>query len=129
MATAGARKRAFFMAEQLGFDQIRRDRATIDRNERTARAAAPLMNRACDELFAPARFAGHEHRRFGWRDLVDHSIDVLHRRRAAIKSPEATQCGRRRSARRGEKGQRDDIGDVDRGIVQIHVVLRFLSCR
>ena len=117
------------MAEQFRFDQIRWNGAAVDRDEGTTRPAAPLMDRPRDKLFAAARLAGHEHRRFGRRNLVDHPIDVLHRRRAAVQPTEASERGRRCRARRSEKWQCHDVGNVDRGIVQIHKVLRFLSCR
>jgi len=128
MTAARAGERAFFMAKQFRFDQVRRNRAAVDRDERAARSRASLMDRFRDKLLASTGFAGDKNRRFGWRDLVDHPIHVLHRRRAAVKAPETAQRGRRRSARRGEKRQCDDVRNVDRGIVQIHKMLRFLCC-
>src|SRR5207248_2372733 len=50
-------KRAFAVAEQLAFDQVLRQSATVDRDERHLGAFALLPKRACGQLFAGARFA------------------------------------------------------------------------
>src|SRR5262249_16943222 len=49
-------KRALFMAEQLRFDQLRRDRRAVQRYVGTVATAAFFVNRAGDQLFARAGF-------------------------------------------------------------------------
>src|SRR6202030_1949798 len=41
---------SFFVTEQLALDQLARERRAIDRDKRLARARAPKMNRARDQL-------------------------------------------------------------------------------
>src|SRR5882724_7494398 len=50
------------MAEQLALDQLRRQRAAIDRDERSVSAFAGTMNRLGEEFLAHARLAEDEHR-------------------------------------------------------------------
>ena len=59
------------VAEQLAFDQLRRNRGTVDRDERTGGARAERVNRARDELLAGAVIAGDQDARRRGRDLLD----------------------------------------------------------
>jgi len=94
--------------EQLGFDEVLRDRAAIDCDECAARTRAALVNRAGDEFLAAPRLAGDENCRLGRRHFFDHSVDILHDSRAAIESAEPSKgrCGR--GTRSGHEGQRHD---------------------
>ena len=56
----GAGETAFQMPENLGFQQIMRDRATVQRDERPARARRLGMQRDGGQFFAGAAFAGDE---------------------------------------------------------------------
>src|SRR5690606_40975428 len=56
----GAGERTFLMAEQLGFEQVARDRTAVDRNERSGSAFRQLVNAPRDELLAAPRFARSE---------------------------------------------------------------------
>ena len=52
-----AGERAFFVAEEFGFDQLGRHRRAVERNERPVAARALLMQRARDQLLSRAGFA------------------------------------------------------------------------
>src|SRR3546814_16529308 len=54
-AGGGAGERAFFMAEEPGFDQLARDGAAIDRREGLAGATAFVVDGAGDRLLARTR--------------------------------------------------------------------------
>src|SRR5262249_37738821 len=74
---------AGFVAEELAFDELARQRRAIELLERTFGARRQLMNRARDELLARSALAGDEHGRSrlcGARDLFD---ELLHRRALA----------------------------------------------
>ncbi len=62
---AGAGEAALAMAEEFAFHQLGRDRAAVDRHERTGSAGAALMDEAGDDFLAGAGFAKDEHRRLG----------------------------------------------------------------
>ena len=47
---------AFLMTEQFRFDQLGGHCGTVQRDERTGAARALLMERACHQFFACARF-------------------------------------------------------------------------
>jgi len=66
-----AGKRAPDVAKQLGFQQILRQCATVDRHERLVLAPAVAMQRACHELFAGAAFTLDQNRRVRVGDLHD----------------------------------------------------------
>ena len=59
------------MAEQLGVDQLGRDRAAVDADDRTVRAPALGVDRTRDHLLARAGLAEDEHRCVGARHLLD----------------------------------------------------------
>src|SRR5207244_10341740 len=48
----GASERSLFVAEQLAFQQIFRNRGAVDRQERLGAAPAVMVNRARDQLLA-----------------------------------------------------------------------------
>src|SRR5215213_5539974 len=52
-----ARKRAFLIAEQLGFNELLWDRGAIDADERASSAMALRVNRCSNQLFARAAVA------------------------------------------------------------------------
>jgi hypothetical protein len=69
----GAGEAALFVAEQLAFDQLRRDGTAVDREERCALALGQVVDRARRELLAGAALADQQHRgrcRRDPRDLV-----------------------------------------------------------
>ena len=68
------------MAEQLGFEQVARDRAAIDRDERLARAAALGVDGAGDDFLAAAGRAGEEDGGVARRDLADEAPSAHDRR-------------------------------------------------
>ena len=57
MLFGGAGEGSLLVAEQNRLDQIGRQRATIDRDERLAAAIRGALNGARDDLLADARFA------------------------------------------------------------------------
>ena len=110
MLAVGAGERAALVAEQFGLDQVLGNRAAVDRDEPAPRARAAFVNRAGNELLAATRLTGDENRRLGRRHFFDHSVDVLHDSRAAIKSAEPSKCRCGRGTRRGHERQRyDDV--------------------
>jgi hypothetical protein len=68
---AGAGKRPFLVAEQLGLNEIARDRAAVDCNERAVPVRRFIMDRLGDQLFAGAAFAANKHRRANGRHPPD----------------------------------------------------------
>jgi hypothetical protein len=104
----GPGERAALMSEQLGFDEVLRDGAAIDGDERAMRAGTALVNGACHELLAAARLAGDEDGGLGGRDLFDHPVYILHYSRTAVQASETSKrrCGR--GTRSGHERQRDD---------------------
>jgi len=87
----GAGEAAAVVAEHLALDEIRGDRAAVDREERAAPAQAQIVDRLCGQLLAGAGFAGQQHRGLGARDAADRVVDGLHRRRAAEHATEAAE--------------------------------------
>ena len=57
-----AREGAFLVTEQLALEQLARNRAAVDRDERPARARGQLMNAPGDQLFAATGLAANQHR-------------------------------------------------------------------
>ncbi len=76
-----SRERAFLVPEQLGFDQFRRHRRAVQRNERAIAALAFLMQRARDQLLAGSGFAQNRHASFARRHALHLRHDALHHRR------------------------------------------------
>ena len=61
---------AFLVAEQLGFQQVLRDRGAVDGDEGLLRAVGAAVNVARQHLLAGPAFAGDEHGGVGTRDLL-----------------------------------------------------------
>src|SRR5208282_1159651 len=57
MAAGGAGERSFFVAEQFGFNQLRRNRRAVQRDERSAGPRTALMQRARHQFFSRAGLA------------------------------------------------------------------------
>ena len=66
-----ARERALLVAEQLGLDQVLRDRRAVHLHEGRRRARAALVQRARHQLLAGPVLAGDEHARVGRRGARD----------------------------------------------------------
>ena len=64
----GAGERAFLVAEQLAFDQARRQRRAAQPNERSKTSAAQIVNGPRDQFLAGSRFAEQQDGRIGGRD-------------------------------------------------------------
>ena len=79
------------MAEQLGLDQLARDRGHVERHERRAAARPEIVDRLGDQLLAGARFARDQHGEVVGDHAGDDAIDFLHRRRAADQRGAAAQ--------------------------------------
>ena len=78
-----AREGAPLVSEQLAFDERRRQRAAVDRDEASVAASTSAVDRACDELLARAGLAGHQHRRVGHPHLGDLIVQPQHGGRAS----------------------------------------------
>ena len=83
MARDRAGEGAFFMAEQLGRDQCRRQSAAIHRHERAAIGFGAFMQRQRCKLLARAAFAGNKHRRSRRPVAPDGVEHLLHCRAVA----------------------------------------------
>ena len=79
----GAGKGAFFVAEELGFDEGFRNGAAGNGDERLVGARAQVVNGAGDEFLAGAAFAGDQHRGVEVGDAADQLINALHLRAGA----------------------------------------------
>jgi hypothetical protein len=75
----GAGERAFFMAEQLGFEKVAGNGTAIDRDIGLGCAVAFKMDGASDHFLAAARRAGDDHRSRARRDLADEVAHLDHR--------------------------------------------------
>ena len=64
----GAGEAAFLVAKELAFNQLRRHRAAVERQERRALPAAHLVDGLRGELLARAALAGEKHGGRGGRD-------------------------------------------------------------
>src|SRR3546814_4044899 len=76
-AGGGAGERAFFMAEELGFDQLARDGAAIDRREGLAGAHAFVVDGAGDKFLARTRRSAEHDRSVRTRHAADHVAPML----------------------------------------------------
>ncbi|KJU76517.1 hypothetical protein N619_28195 [Ectopseudomonas oleovorans] len=79
----GAGEAAFLVTEELALHQLRGNSAAVDRYERLFDARALLMDQACDQFLAAARFAADVDRRLAAREFLDLLAQRLHRRRVA----------------------------------------------
>src|SRR5262249_44757647 len=73
-----SRERSLGEAEELALDELVRERAQVDRDERLGGARARAVDRAGDDFLAGAALAGEEERRHGGRDLRDKVEDAPH---------------------------------------------------
>ncbi len=83
LAADGAGERAALVAEELALENVRRDRAAVDRQEALVAPRAREMQRVGDQLLAGAALADDEHRRLGRRHQAHLLEEHLHLRRAA----------------------------------------------
>ena len=75
-----SRERAALVAEQLGFEQLARQRRAVDLHERFSAPGRALVYGASDALLAHAALAADEHRYVSLRHPIDHVPDRQHRR-------------------------------------------------
>ena len=73
-----ARERAFFVTEKLGFQQIFRQRRTIDRHKRVMLTMRVKVQCARDEFFTSAALALNQNRAIGIGNFRDQIVDRLH---------------------------------------------------
>jgi hypothetical protein len=78
----GIGERAPQVTEQLALEQRCRHRRAVDRDERLVATRRQMMDRACDQLLAGARFSSDEHGRVAVGH-TPHELDRLADRRAA----------------------------------------------
>jgi hypothetical protein len=76
----GAGEGAALVAEQLGFQQVLRDRRRVQGDERLLSARAVFMEGARDQLLAGAAFPGNQDRHVRLRQAADGAEYFLHRR-------------------------------------------------
>src|SRR5262249_641425 len=100
-ALVGAGERASLVAEQLGFEERRRDRAAIEHDERPARTRARVVDGLRGALLAGAGLAFDEHRRFARGDLLELREHLAH---CGAGADEATEAAPLRRADLGELG-------------------------
>ena len=88
-ALHGARERAALVAEDLALKQPIRNRSTVKRDERCARARAEVVNGPRHQLLAGTRFTPDEHRGLAGSRLLDHLVDLEDRRACPDHATEA----------------------------------------
>ena len=89
MAAIGAGEAAAFVAEQLAFEQRRRNGAAVDRHEGTVPPAAERVNGARHDVLAGAALAADQHAGARRRDAADQLEGPPHVGRAADEQAEA----------------------------------------
>ena len=90
MLAIGAGEAALLVAEDLAFDQVGRDRAAVDCQERVLAATAEVMHGLRHHFLAGAALAGDEHRNRRDGNARDLFVDAAHRCRTAPKMTEMT---------------------------------------
>ena len=75
----GAGERAAAVSEEFAFDEIFGEGAAVDRDHRSIRAEAGVMQGAGDEFFAAPGFAADQDGAFGRPDFGDQPFERLHR--------------------------------------------------
>ncbi len=85
----GAGERAALVAEELALENVRRDRAAVDRQEALVAPRAREVQRVGDQLLAGAALADDEDGRLGRRDQAHLLEEDFHLRRAADDALEA----------------------------------------
>ncbi len=81
MLAHGAGEGAALVAEELGLDQVRRDRAAVDGDDGSAGSRAVRVQELRGELLAGPRLADQHHGRLRRRDTAQLGGDVRHLRR------------------------------------------------
>ena len=115
-SSVGAGKCALFVTEQLGLEQVGRERGRVERNERLGGARAVTVQGARDQFLAGAGLAGDQHRHARARQPADGAKHFLHRRRVAEHLRDAARLGggSARRAAPGEAARRtSSIGLID----------------
>ena len=74
----GAAERPFFVAEKLAFQQIFRQRGTVQVHPGLRRSHRIMMDSPRDDLFPCAAFAGDENSRVGDGDFLHQCQQPLH---------------------------------------------------
>jgi hypothetical protein len=117
-ARGRAGERTLLVAEQLGFEQVLRDRRAVDRDEAALGAPAVAMDVARHHLLAGAALAGDHHARLGRRDLARHREHLVHRRVLEDElAPVVADRGEDRRDQLGVGRQRQELAraGLDRG--------------
>src|SRR5690606_30193927 len=83
------------VSEELALDELRGDRAAVERQERGLAAAAQLVNRLCGELLARAALSDQERRGRSRRNAAQLIVEHLHPLRAAKNATEAPKAAQR----------------------------------
>ena len=96
----GAGERAAHVTEELALDEVRRDRAAVDDDERLVGARAALHDLGGDELLAGAVLAVDEAVDVARRDLLEEREELAHRPAGAGERAEARHHRHERLARR-----------------------------
>ena len=73
-----ARERAFFVSEELAFDEIFGEGGAVQRDERLVLARGELDDGACEEFLSGAAGASDQDSGVGRRDLAELFVDELH---------------------------------------------------
>ena len=81
-------ERSFFVPEQLAFEQVFGNRRAVDRDKRSARAVARIVQPPREQLFAGPACAEQHHRHIGVRDPLDRPGDLDHFGRSGDHPPE-----------------------------------------
>src|SRR5690606_680233 len=68
-------ERALLVTEQLALEQLARDRAAVDGDERRVTASGKLVDPPRDELLAAAGLALDQHSAVVFRDLLDEALE------------------------------------------------------
>src|SRR5690606_36117663 len=85
-----AREGASLVPEQRGLDQVRRNRRTVEDDERAFAPASVLMQRLGEQFFAGARLAFDDDGQIGERETSTQRIDATHRFAGSYDAPERT---------------------------------------
>src|SRR6185369_5726591 len=78
LAAMGAGEGALLVTEELGFEELLRDRRAVDLDERPLTASRRRMDRSGDEVLADPALATDQHRGVGVGDALDDGADGAH---------------------------------------------------
>ena len=79
----GAGERAFFVPEELGFDEFGRHRGTVQRDERRVLPERTFVNRPCYQFLPGAGLSENAHSRFARCHAVNLRLELFHCRAVA----------------------------------------------